>query len=121
MVPRRISWSEELVSTTHICPRLEDKLIDELFYQDDEIDEMRHTAVMIKIGLEEDPPEGPDIPPLPWPTKAKPEVEDLKEEDLLKIFWFRTPSLKHSSSKRVSIRRRLSTSLYAWHGTAQVF
>jgi hypothetical protein len=47
-------------------PRLEDHLIDELFYQEDEIGEMRHTAFMIECGLEEDPPDGPDIPPIPW-------------------------------------------------------
>lgn len=47
-------------------PRLEDHLIDELFYQEDEIGEMRHTAFMIECGLEEDPPDGPDVPPVPW-------------------------------------------------------
>ncbi len=47
-------------------PRLEDHLIDELFYQEDEIGEMRHTAFMIECGLEEDPPDGPDVPPIPW-------------------------------------------------------
>ena len=55
-------------------PRLEDNLIDELFYQEDEIGEMRHTAFMIECGLEEDPPDGPDVPPIPWkfsPGKAR--------------------------------------------------
>eukprot|EP00934_Nitzschia_sp_Nitz4_P007025 Nitzschia sp. Nitz4//scaffold50_size126154//110963//112294//NITZ4_003703-RA/size126154-processed-gene-0.158-mRNA-1//1//CDS//3329553752//7015//frame0 len=47
-------------------PRLEDELIDDLFYQEDEIGEMRHTAFMIECGLEEDPPDGPDVPPVPW-------------------------------------------------------
>jgi hypothetical protein len=41
-------------------------LIDELFYQEDEIGEFRHTAFMIECGLEEDPPDGPDVPPVPW-------------------------------------------------------
>jgi hypothetical protein len=49
-----------------VVPRLEDHLIDELFYQEDEIGEMRHSAFMIECGLEEDPPDGPDVPPIPW-------------------------------------------------------
>jgi hypothetical protein len=51
---------------TYEVPRLENDLIDELFYQEDEIGEMRHTAFMIECGLEEDPPDGPDVPPVPW-------------------------------------------------------
>lgn len=51
-------------------PRLEDHLIDELFYQEDEIGEMRHAAFMIECGLEEDPPDGPDVPPIPWDAKS---------------------------------------------------
>jgi hypothetical protein len=51
---------------TYEVPRLDDHLIDELFYQEDEIGEMRHTAFMIECGLEEDPPDGPDVPPVPW-------------------------------------------------------
>jgi len=47
-------------------PRLDDSLIDELFYQEDEIGEMRHRAFMIECGLEQDPPDGPDVPPVPW-------------------------------------------------------
>jgi hypothetical protein len=54
---------------THEVPRIDDDLIDELFYQEDEIGEMRHTAFMIECGLEEDPPDGPDIPPVPWGDK----------------------------------------------------
>jgi len=65
MAPR-IQWSTELVSGVKIVPRLEDRLIDELFYQEDEIGEFRHTAFMIECGLEEDPPDGPDVPPVPW-------------------------------------------------------
>lgn len=49
-----------------VIPRLEDDLIDALFYQEDEIGEMRHTAFMIECGLEVDPPDGPDVPPIPW-------------------------------------------------------
>jgi len=41
-------------------------MIDDLFYQEDEIGEMRHTAFMIECGLDEDPPDGPDVPPVPW-------------------------------------------------------
>jgi hypothetical protein len=63
----RIQWSVELVTRIEIVPRLEDHLIDDLFYQDDEIREMRYTAFMVKCGLEEDPPDdGPDVSPLPW-------------------------------------------------------
>ena len=48
-------------------PRLEDEEIDILFYQDDEIGEMRHTAFMIECGLEEDPRDDrPDVEPIPW-------------------------------------------------------
>ena len=65
MAPR-IQWSVHLVSDEYIVPRLEDHLIDELFYQEDEIGEMRHTAFMVECGLEEDPPDGPDVPPVPW-------------------------------------------------------
>lgn len=54
-------------------PRLSWDEIDELFYQDDEIGEMRHTAFMIECGLEEDPPDGPDVPPIPW------KLEDIKD------------------------------------------
>lgn len=50
----------------HVVPRLEDSLIDDLFYQEEEIGEMRHSAFMIECGLEEDPPDGPDVPPVPW-------------------------------------------------------
>lgn len=55
-----------------VVPRLDDDLIDDLFYQEDEIGEMRHSAFMIECGLEEDPPDGPDVPPIPW------KQEDLK-------------------------------------------
>lgn len=60
-----LSFSDDPPKVYEI-PRLEDHLIDELFYQEDEIGEMRHTAFMIECGLEEDPPDGPDVPPIPW-------------------------------------------------------
>jgi len=63
---RRIHWSVDLVTDTKIVPRFEDHMIDDLFYQEDEIGEMRHTAFMIECGLDEDPPDGPDVPPVPW-------------------------------------------------------
>jgi len=65
-VRRGIRWSEVLITGTTIVERLEDHMIDELFYQEDEIGEMRHTAFMVECGLEEDPPDGPDVPPVPW-------------------------------------------------------
>jgi len=65
MAPR-LKWAVELISSTDIVPRLEDHLIDDLFYQEDEIGEFRHTAFMVECGLEEDPPDGPDVDPVPW-------------------------------------------------------
>jgi len=65
MAPR-LQWCEQLIKDVNIVPRIEDCLIDELFYQEDEIGEMRHTAFMVECGLEEDPPDGPDVPPVPW-------------------------------------------------------
>ncbi|VEU39813.1 unnamed protein product [Pseudo-nitzschia multistriata] len=62
----RIQWAEVLVTGTKITPRYEDHEIDDLFYQEDEIGEMRHTAFMVECGIEEDPPDGPDVPPVPW-------------------------------------------------------
>jgi hypothetical protein len=51
----------------YIVPRLEDELIDELFYQEEEIGEFRHTAFLIECGLEEDPTDDrPDVEPIPW-------------------------------------------------------
>jgi hypothetical protein len=65
MAPR-LQWAVNLIMDTNIVPRLEDHLIDELFYQEDEIGEFRHTAFMVECGLEEDPPDGPDVDPVPW-------------------------------------------------------
>lgn len=65
-MPPRLQWRVELVAEEFIVPRLENHEIDDLFYQDDEIGEFRHTAFMIECGLEEDPPDGPDVPPVPW-------------------------------------------------------
>jgi hypothetical protein len=67
-----LRWSED-DHKVYVVPRLENEQIDDLFYQEDEIGEMRHSAFMIECGLEEDPPDGPDVPPIPW----KP--EDLKK------------------------------------------
>ena len=61
----KLRFSEEK-QEVFIVPRLDDDQIDDLFYQEDEIGEMRHTAFMIECGLEEDPPDGPDVPPVPW-------------------------------------------------------
>jgi hypothetical protein len=60
----KIRFSEDVKK--FVVPRVEEDQIDDLFYQEDEIGEMRHTAFMIECGLEEDPPDGPDIPPIPW-------------------------------------------------------
>eukprot|EP00529_Nitzschia_sp_RCC80_P010843 CAMPEP_0113448810 /NCGR_PEP_ID=MMETSP0014_2-20120614/4965_1 /TAXON_ID=2857 /ORGANISM="Nitzschia sp." /LENGTH=617 /DNA_ID=CAMNT_0000340047 /DNA_START=687 /DNA_END=2540 /DNA_ORIENTATION=- /assembly_acc=CAM_ASM_000159 len=62
----KLRFADELVGDVFIVPRVEDELIDDLFYQEDEIGEMRHFAFMIECGLEEDPPDGPDVPPVPW-------------------------------------------------------
>lgn len=45
-----IQWSEDVVRV-NIIPRLDVSLIDELFYQEDEIAEMRHEAFMLECGL----------------------------------------------------------------------
>ena len=79
MAPR-LQWSVELVSGEFIVPRLEDHLIDELFYQEDEIGEMRHTAFMVECGLEEDPPEGPDVQPVPWGDMLLKQQQQAKEK-----------------------------------------
>ena len=62
----KLRFADELIDGVFIVPRVEDELIDDLFYQEDEIGEMRHFAFMIECGLEEDPPDGPDVPPVPW-------------------------------------------------------
>lgn len=76
----RVQWSTELVSEQFIVPRLEDELIDDLFYQEDEIGEMRHSAFMIECGLEEDPPDGPDVPPVPWGDMLLKQQQQKQEE-----------------------------------------
>eukprot|EP00538_Stauroneis_constricta_P006442 CAMPEP_0119552444 /NCGR_PEP_ID=MMETSP1352-20130426/5443_1 /TAXON_ID=265584 /ORGANISM="Stauroneis constricta, Strain CCMP1120" /LENGTH=693 /DNA_ID=CAMNT_0007598685 /DNA_START=584 /DNA_END=2665 /DNA_ORIENTATION=- len=60
-----VSWDSRSPLVFEV-PRIDDDQIDDLFYQEDEIGEMRHTAFMIECGLEEDPPDGPDIEPVPW-------------------------------------------------------
>ena len=77
---RRVQWTTELISEQFIVPRLEDELIDDLFYQEDEIGEMRHTAFMIECGLEEDPPDGPDVPPIPWGDMLLKQQQQKEEE-----------------------------------------
>ena len=43
---------------------------------------MRHTAFMIECGLEEDPPDGPDVPPVPWGDMLlKLQIEENQRED----------------------------------------
>ena len=79
MAPR-IQWAVDLVARIDIVPRLEDELIDELFYQEDEIGEMRHSAFMIECGLEEDPPDGPDVPPVPWGDMLLKQQQQQQEE-----------------------------------------
>jgi hypothetical protein len=65
-------------------PRIDDELIDELFYQEDEIGEMRYFAFMIECGLEEDPPDGPDVEPIPWLDNYSDSSSSSKEESKLK-------------------------------------
>mmetsp|Transcript_15554 Transcript_15554/g.38371 ORF Transcript_15554/g.38371 Transcript_15554/m.38371 type:complete len:436 (+) Transcript_15554:426-1733(+) len=67
-----VTWNDAEPEVFEV-PRIDDELIDDAFYQEDEIGEMRHTAFMIECGLEEDPPDGPDVPPIPW------KQEDLKK------------------------------------------
>ncbi|KAL3944244.1 MAG: hypothetical protein SGBAC_001687 [Bacillariaceae sp.] len=68
-----LTWNETEPADVFEVPRIDDELIDDAFYQEDEIGEMRHTAFMIECGLEEDPPDGPDVPPIPW------KLDDLKK------------------------------------------
>jgi len=80
-MPPRLQWRVELVVEEFIVPRLENHEIDDLFYQEDEIGEFRHTAFMIECGLEEDPPDGPDVPPVPWGEMLlKLQQEELKNK-----------------------------------------
>jgi len=80
-MPPRLQWRVELVAEEFIVPRLENHEIDDLFYQEDEIGEFRHTAFMIECGLEEDPPDGPDVPPVPWGEMLlKIQQEEMKKK-----------------------------------------
>jgi hypothetical protein len=76
-----LTWSVELVTRIEIIPRLEYHLIDDLFYQDDEIGEMRHTAFMVECGLEEDPPDGPDVDPIPWGDVLLLKIQQEQEQN----------------------------------------
>ena len=62
----KITWCEAEPKVFSV-PRIEDSQIDDLFYQEDEIGEMRHYAFMIECGLEEEDWGGPDVEPIPWP------------------------------------------------------
>ena len=91
----RIRWSDELVTRVDIIPRLEDHLIDELFYQEHEIGEMRQTAFMVECGLEEDPHDGPDmIEPIPWD-----EADEAKEK-LRNLIFFRIKRRRAKGTKK---------------------
>ena len=80
-----IQWSVELVTRIEIIPRLENHLIDDCFYQDDEIGEMRHTAFMVECGLEEDPPDGPDVDPIPWGDMLLLKIQHEQEQEQNRI------------------------------------
>lgn len=79
-----VTWNEAEPEVFEV-PRIDDELIDDAFYQEDEIGEMRHTAFMIECGLEEDPPDGPDVPPIPWKLedlqRAADEAEAAKKKE----------------------------------------
>jgi hypothetical protein len=64
-----IRWSDE-PDQFIIVPRIDNDQIDDLFYQEDEIGEFRHTAFMIECGLEEEDWDGPDITPMSWPGNS---------------------------------------------------
>lgn len=80
-------------------PRLTWEEIDELFYQEDEIGEMRHTAFMIECGLEEDPPDGPDVPPIPW------KKEDVKITPSVSKPVIKQPRVRPTPTRKVAPTR----------------
>ena len=47
--------------------RIDDDMIDDLFYQDDEIGEFRYYAFMLECGIEEEDWSGPEVEPVTWP------------------------------------------------------
>jgi hypothetical protein len=95
----------ESANQEYIVPRLDDDQIDDLFYQEDEIGEMRHTAFMIECGLEEDPPDGPDIPPVPWGDALKAQQSDSSADSKS----FSSPSNSPYGNRRVMPLRTRST------------
>ena len=46
---------------------IDDELMGDLFYQDEEIEEFRMYAFMIECGVEEEDWSGPDVDPIAWP------------------------------------------------------
>eukprot|EP00980_Cylindrotheca_fusiformis_P011324 scaffold2619_cov129-Cylindrotheca_fusiformis.AAC.2 len=105
--------------------------MDDVFYSEEEIGEMRNYAFLIECGLEEEDWSGPDVPPLPWPKDAVPvpshpadsSIEltrkpphwddtdynsDLEEEDLKDPASPKTPtSRKQKSGDVLSPNRKL--------------
>ena len=76
-----LQFTDPLVVNLWEVPRIEDKLIDDLFYQEDEIGDMRYFSFMVECGIEEDPiDDGPDIAPIPWL------FEQLSKEEQSKLF-----------------------------------
>ena len=79
----KITWCEAEPRVFEV-ERIEDSQIDDLFYQEDEIGEMRHYAFMIECGLEEEDWGGPEVEPVRWPGDGKgahkPVVEKKKPE-----------------------------------------
>lgn len=93
-------------------PRLEDELIDELFYQEDEIGEMRYFSFMIACGLEEDPPDGPDVEPVPWlvsQLKDQSQPQPPQEEPPVQEQEQASKSPIKASSKQISRKSPIRT------------
>lgn len=44
--------------------RLDDDMIDDIFYQDEEIEEFRYFALMVECGLAEDDVRQPEVEPI---------------------------------------------------------
>ena len=87
-----------------VVPRIDDDQIDDLFYQEDEIGEMRHAAFMIECGLEEDPPDGPDVPPVPWGDALK-----AKQSSASRPYDTSSPSASPYRNRRMLPSRTRST------------
>jgi len=78
-MPIRISWSEDLVTDEFIIPRIEDHMIDELFYTEDETAEFRHSAFLIDCGLQEEDEDEEESKPI---VKAWFELDSDEEDEL---------------------------------------